>query len=82
MLPQKAPVTDGLRLGQQWVQPGASWDWLCQTWEKLPAPSHRNHPCSSPATKTWVYKANALCSQSEHKIPLPIKGLNCFLWLL
>jgi len=35
--------------------------WLCQTWGRLLAPSHRSHPCSPAATKTLPHKHNALC---------------------
>jgi len=56
-------VTDGLGLGQLRVRLGAGWHWLCWTWEKLLAASHRRHPCSYPVTNTLPHKPNTVYHQ-------------------
>jgi len=53
---------DGLGLGQQWVHLGAWWYWLYWTWGKLPAASHRSHPCSAPTTRTLPRKPSTACT--------------------
>lgn len=37
-------TADGFSLELQQTHLGANWLWLCQTWGKLPAASHRSHP--------------------------------------
>ena len=51
-------VADGLSCGQLRVHLGAGCRWLCQTYRKLLAASHRSHPCSSPGTKILLCKPN------------------------
>lgn len=43
---------------------------LCQIWRQFPASSHRSHPCSPFATKTWPLKPNKLYASRE-KASLP-----------
>lgn len=51
MLTGDATITEGRGLGQRWVHLEASWHWLCWTWGKLLAASHKSYPCSSPLPK-------------------------------
>ncbi|XP_064498111.1 ras GTPase-activating-like protein IQGAP2 isoform X9 [Pseudopipra pipra] len=51
-------ISDWPSLGQRHVRLGAAWHWLCRTWRKLLAASHRSHPCGPSAAKTWPYKPN------------------------
>jgi len=44
-------IADGLGLGQRRVRLRAGWHWLCQTWGKLLAASHRSHPYRPPLPK-------------------------------
>lgn len=61
-------ITDELSLGWQQVQLGSGWQWLCQTWGKLVAAFHRNHPSSPLATKTFPQKANTAACVSISSI--------------
>jgi len=55
-------VTGRLSLGQWQVCLGASWHWLCWTWGKLLAASHRSQPCIPPlATKILPCKPTTAC---------------------
>ena len=74
-------VTDGLSLGQRRVCLGAGWHWLCWTRGKLLTASHRNYPCSLPATKTLPHKPStraqtrqdqAAASSPEHLSAAPV----------
>ncbi|XP_027738683.1 ras GTPase-activating-like protein IQGAP2 isoform X11 [Empidonax traillii] len=49
-------ISDWPSLGQRHVCLGAAWHWLCRTWRKLLAASHRSHPCGPSAAKTWLCK--------------------------
>ncbi|XP_051644095.1 ras GTPase-activating-like protein IQGAP2 isoform X6 [Manacus candei] len=51
-------ISDWPSLGQRHVRLGAAWHWLCRTWRKLLAASHRSHPCGPSAAKTWPCKPN------------------------
>lgn len=71
-------VSDGISLGhgQHWILPGASWLWLCGTWGRLLAVSHRRHPCHPLTTKIWLHST----VEKEHT-SLPkrrgAKGITC-----
>lgn len=49
----------GSSFGQWWVCPGASWNWLCPTWEQLLLFSHSRHSHRTlPATKALPCELN------------------------
>jgi len=58
-------ITDGFGLGQWQVHLGPGCHWLHRWWGKLLEDSHRNHPCSPPATKILPCKPNTARSDSK-----------------
>lgn len=53
---------------KQWVCPGTGWHWLCWTWGKLLATSHRSHPFSPPSTKYLANPTDLLIQGMEESM--------------
>ena len=53
-------------------------DWLCRTWWKLPAASHRSHLCGPPATKNQAVP-NQHTQEGKHGAPA-LQGSEKQLW--